>query len=114
MVGVINDIDDRVNESADGSASIDFKTRFRKVKEHEREQFSNFKNSAGYFILFNCFNFRGVNMSAVLCLVRIPLNQETQCSTNAVFNKMEEISFTMLASNMRHGLTVLEKKIKVS
>ena len=43
-----------------------------------------------------------------------PLNQETQCTTSAVFNKMEEISYNMLADSMRHGLTVLEKKIKVT
>ena len=44
---------------------------------------------------------------------RESLNTNTQCTTSAVFHRMEEISCTMLTASMKHGLEVLDKKIKV-
>ena len=47
-------------------------------------------------------------------LTRLFLNQETQCTTTAVFNKMEDIPNSMLCVSMTRGLSIIEKKIEVS
>ena len=41
------------------------------------------------------------------------LDQETQCTTTAVFNKMEDIPNSMLCVSMQRGLSILEEKIEV-
>ena len=45
---------------------------------------------------------------------RESLNPKTQCTTSAVFHRMEEISCTMLTASMKHGLEVLDRKMKVA
>ena len=47
-MGVINDMDDRLNVAEDSNSFDDFIARFRAVKNYEREEFAKFKNAAGY------------------------------------------------------------------
>ena len=43
-----------------------------------------------------------------------PLDPHTQCTTAAVFHRMEEISSLKLTASMKQGLVVLDNKIKVT
>ena len=42
------------------------------------------------------------------------LSQETQCTTTAVFNKMEDIPNSMLCVSMKRGLSIIEDKLEVT
>ena len=103
MVGVINDIEDfdnnytnnrifspnnnnnnNSNNYNNSSLFVEFKRYFKKVKKSEKEIFDSWKGKDGS-----------------VC------NNNNQCTTTAVFSKMEEISFKMYSVSMRHGESVI-------
>ena len=73
VVGVINKIEGG-EEETDDMDFAQFKYFFRDTKEYERRRFEK--------------NFRNKYLP--------PLSITTQCTTSAVFNKMEQISFSMV------------------
>eukprot|EP01035_Chromulina_nebulosa_P025605 gene25605-33434_t len=89
VVGTINDIDCDSERKEDRSMA-EFKARFCKVKAHERSVFAKFKSSETGMVL----------------------SQETQCTTTAVFNKMEDIPNSMLCVSMKRGLSIIEEKLE--
>jgi hypothetical protein len=88
VVGVVNKIEDGSLVSQEFPATFaEFRQVFRATKMHEREIFSAYRNRDG-----------------------APCDPLSQCTTAAVFNKMDTITFTLVHRSIERGLaSILEK-----
>lgn len=80
-----------VSSATASTAYKAFKKRFRSTRAHEKEVFSHFLNADG-----------------TIC------REDSQCSTAAVFQKMEHISFDIVYTSIKDGISVLTARINDS